>query len=166
MKKYISIILSILIVLSSLTCLTGLTVSAEAENLFINGDFKDCNISSNTVSGWKATNGGSNVTVHEGEDFNYFTLTERTDKNEASSVYNYIPVNVKKNTSYTIKFWIKTTEDSAVRFYLYEPQYYFALKDTYGKTETPWESKNLYTYNYDGGNHRVIRTDIIHNITL
>ena len=165
MKKYISIILSILIVLSSLTCLTGLTVSAEAENLFINGDFKDCNISSNTVSGWKATNGGSNVTVHEGEDFNYFTLTERTDKNEASSVYNNIPVNVKKNTSYTIKFWIKTTEDSAVRFYLYEPQYYFALKDTYGKTDTPWESKNLYTYNYDGGNHRVIRTDIIHNIT-
>ena len=164
MKKTLSIFLSITLAFSCFTCLIG-TVSAEEINLFQNGDFSDCNISAKTVSGWKTDTGGNDITVHEGDDFNYFTFTENANKKYASAIYNQVPVEVKKNTSYTVKFWIKTTEESAIRFYLYEPQYYFELQNSYGKTETPWESKNLYTYNYNGGSHRVIRTDIIHNIT-
>ena len=165
MKKTLSFFLSIVLAFSCLTCLIGSTVSAEAVNLFQNGDFKDCNISSNTVVGWKTYARGNYITVHEGEDFNYFTFTERTDSTDNAHIYNIVPFEIKKNTSYTIKFWIKTSDVAAVRFYLYEPQYYYARENAYYKTEGPWESRNVYTYSYDGGSQRVSRTDITHYIT-
>ena len=172
MKKTVAIFLAVLMVISSISCL--FTVSAaETENLFVNGDFADCDTSAATVTDWYLQGGGYTPSVIEGtvsnlpagEDFNFVTFTKNGNSGD-SRIYNYQSIKLQKNTSYEFSFWIKTNADAkSLKFFLYEPKY-IKRDGSMASNNSAAESQNIYTYSYDNGSStRVARTDIHHLIT-
>ena len=172
MKKTIAILLSVLMVIGSVSCIFSFSAYAEQTNLYKNGNFSTCDVEANTLADWYLASGnyvpdvieGTTNNLPNGEDFNFVTFNKGSATGEAS-IYNYHPVKLENNTSYTFSFWIKTKGDAkGMKFYLYEPKY---LKGdgTYGSNVTPAEGTNIYSYSYDSGSTRVCRTDINHIIT-
>ena len=171
MKKTVAIILTVLMVISSISCI--FTVSAaEAENLFTNGDFSECDTSAATVKNWFIQGGGYTPSVTEGrsdnlpagEDFNFVTFTDN-GKSGDSRIYNYQSIKLQKNTSYEFSFWINTNADAkSMKFFLYEPKY-VNRNGLLSSSESAAEAQNIYTYTYDNGSTRVSRKDIHHVMT-
>lgn len=173
MKKALSVILSVLVVISSISCLFTASAAQSNENLFVNGDFANCDVDANTVDDWYLMSGGYVADVvkgnaenlPEGESFNFVTFN-KTDAANGSAIYNYKTVKLNTNTSYTISFWIKTKGDAlGMKLFLYEPKY-ISRSGSYIKNEAPYEGQNIYTYTYDDGSStRVARKEIYHTIT-
>ena len=172
MKKTIAILLSVLMVIGSVSCIFSFSAYAEQTNLFKNGNFSTCNVEANTLADWYLASGnyvpdvieGTTNNLPNGEDFNFVAFNKGSATGEAS-IYNYHPVKLENNTSYTFSFWIKTKGDAkGMKFYLYEPKY-LKRDGTYGSNVTPAEGTNIYSYSYDSGSTRVCRTDINHIIT-
>lgn len=179
MKKALSIVLSLLMVISSIACLFTLTAVAEQTNLFTNGDFTDVDFTANTATNWVRTSAaytqsfieGTEENLPEGEDFNILQFATNPSVTSGEDfLYNLNPVKLEKNTDYKISFWIKNNGVTGLRFALYEPAYYINYKDSYSFNAKPVEGQNIYSYSYAGtdsnGNiiTRVARTDINHVI--
>ncbi len=132
MKKIISIVLSLSLLLGTLSVLTFMNIFATSTNVFTNGDFEDS--SKTTVKG--GTSGDSSVTdnVYDcdnwyrsgfgGTSTQYYT-SEKKNGNASlrlwlGSSYGYAGgkffknFNVEKNTSYTISFWYYVPSASSV----------------------------------------------------
>lgn len=172
MKKIVAIILSVLMVIGSISCTFSFSTYAEQTNLFVNGDFVACDVEGNTLEDWYLASGnyvadvgkGTTDNLPEGENFNFVTFNKGTATGDAI-IYNYHPVKLANNTSYSFSFWIKTKGDAkGMKFFLYEPKY-LKSDGTYGSSVTPAEGTNIYSYSYDSGSTRVCRTDINHVIT-
>lgn len=172
MKKLVSILLSVLMIVSSISCLFTVSAAETDANLFTNGDFATCDTEANTVTDWYIASGnytadvveGTDENLPEGEKFNFVTFNKGSATGTAT-IYNYQSIKLNTNTGYTFSFWIKTNGDAkGMKFFLYEPKY-VKRDGTYGSNNGPAEATNIYTYTYDNGSTRVARTEINHVMT-
>ena len=128
MKKVISILLSVIMVIASISCVFTLNVSAEGQsNLLTNGDFKDADLEANTATDW-VTDGtsynldyeeGNTENLPEGEDFNFATFKRNTAvASGMTTVYYRRSVKVQKNTDYKISFWVKNNGLKSFKYFM------------------------------------------------
>ena len=178
MKKAFSFLLSLVLVISSISCLFTLSATAEQTNLLTNGDFADADFEADTATNWVIDGTsytldfeeGTEETLPEGEAFNIVTFNKNTAVAKGTTyIYNRYSVKLERNTDYKISFWVKNNGVKSFKFYLYEP-FYIDLNDGYKSYALPNEGQNIYSYDYAGkdanGNifTRVCRTDVNHII--
>ncbi|MBE6760682.1 MAG: hypothetical protein E7551_00170 [Ruminococcaceae bacterium] len=167
-RKLLSLLL--VITLLAVTVSTGLpSILAADDNLFTNGDFAD--YSGGKPTGWNtsfdSSSGGAiqvveDVKINDSLTTNAVKLTTTGDSTSKSHFYYANKIKIEKNASYTTTFWVKVKNIKGVTPYMYEPDYIDksgALKNNW----LPQEGGNIYTYSYDDGTTRVIRTDIKHS---
>ncbi len=175
-RKLISLLL--VITLLAITVSTGLpTILAENENLIANGDFAD--YSGNTPDNWKlelnSAAGGTaemvtGVQLPEGVKANALKVsTANTSTVGQISTFRYTnTIDIEKNATYTMTFWVKSNKIKGLRGFMYEPDY-INLKGESKHSDHAAEGQNIYTYTYKGtdasGNPttRVSRPEIIHS---
>ena len=174
-RKLLSLLL--VITLLAITVSTGLpTILAENENLITNGDFAD--YSGYTPNNWKlelnSAAGGTaemvtGVQLPEGVKANALKVsTAKTSTVGQNSTFRYTnTIDIEKNATYTMTFWVKSRKIKGLRGFMYEPDY-IDLKGESKHSDHAEEGQNIYTYTYKGtdanGNPttRVSRPEIIH----
>lgn len=167
-RKLLSLLL--VITLLAVTVSTGLpSILAADDNLFTNGDFAD--YSGGKPTGWNtnfdSSSGGAiqvveDVEINDSLTTNAVKITTTGNTASKSHFYYANKIKIEKNASYTTTFWVKVKNIKGVTPYMYEPDYIDksgALKNNW----LPQEGGNIYTYSYDNGTTRVIRTDIKHS---
>ena len=175
-RKLLSLLL--VITLLAITVSTGLpTILAENENLIANGDFAD--YSGNTPDNWKvelnSAAGGTaeiveDVQLAEGVKANALKVsTANTSTVGQGSTFRYTnAIDIEKNATYTMTFWVKSNKIKGLRGYMFEPDY-IDLNGVSKHSDHATEGQNIYTYTYKGtdanGNPttRVSRPEIIHS---
>ena len=175
-RKLLSLLL--VITLLAITVSTGLpTILAENENLIGNGDFAD--YSGNTPDNWKlelnSAAGGTaeiveDVQLAEGVKANALKVsTANTSTAGQRSTFRYTnTIDIEKNATYTMTFWVKSSKIKGLRGYMFEPDY-IDLNGVSKQSDHATEGQNIYTYTYKGtdanGNPttRVSRPEIIHS---
>jgi len=179
LKSFIALLLCVVILFCGTMSVLALVDNAvdyseftKTENLFKNGNFAE--LKNNKPLGWTIFNesksGNYDISTNQKtpEGDRALTLTSNNDYSTNVHGGRYIVWNdsafiVEQNTTYTISFYIKSTI-KGLTFYLYEPQ--FEDKNGIRTSNQPQEGINTYTYDYDNGQTRVIRTDIQHTKTL
>lgn len=161
-RKLLSLLL--VITLLAVTFSTGLsgTIFAENENLITNGDFGD-----GKITGWDGSLGTGarhkvekNVQITDTLKKNALKIT--TSKAQGTTTfYHKNKIQIEKNTSYTMSFWVKMKNIKGFTTFFYEPDY-TAKDGTQKSSWDPVEGQNIYTYSFDDGSTRVCRTDIKH----
>lgn len=175
-RKLLSLLL--VITLLAITVSTGLpTILAENENLITNGDFAD--YSGNTPDNWKldlnSAAGGTaeiveDVQLAEGVKANALKVsTANTSTAGQRSTFRYTnTIDIEKNATYTMTFWVKSRKIKGLRGYMYEPDY-IDLNGVSKHNDHADEGQNIYTYTYKGTDNngnpttRVSRSDIEHS---
>ena len=164
-RRCLSLFMVTIIVLISVAI--GFSATAEGENLIKNGNFAET--SNNLPTNWKANLRNNttaevvkNVSIAAGLNTTAMKFTTTTTSTARSEFYYTNKVKIEKNTTYTTTFWVKSSTISGLRIYMYEPTY--IDKSGAQKTSaTAIEGQNTYTYSYNSGSTRVIRTDINHS---
>lgn len=188
MRKAVSILLSVVLLVCSISVVFTLQAGADAPmatNLLANGDLTNVsNFSTlnNTfgVSGFIGYHNGTGSSVALGtandlpagvksnNNVVNFTLNSSTTKSNAI-MYSTNTYTLKENTSYEASAWIKTSNLYGFKFYIYEPVFTNRLNVSNVSYPSPWEGQNIYSFSYDGGadaanppyrTTRVARTDI------
>jgi len=167
-NKLLSLLL--VVTLLAVTISTGLpSILADSENLITNGDFSDHTNSS--ITGWgfnlnskSKASGKIEDNVQITDDLKANVVTFKTGADAGSNYfYHNNKINIEKNATYTMTFWVRVKNIKGFAAYFYEPDY--VAKDGTYKTDawTPADGTNIYTYAYDNGSTRVCRTDIRHS---
>lgn len=167
-KRITALLLTITVLAMSLlpTIITG-TAAADTTQLIANGNFAQ--VTGNIPDGWTYTGGsianlsaGIDTTDKSPDGSNSFKFTQTAATNTMAYFYYNQPIALKTNCDYTLTMWVKSSGIKSLRFYLYEPSY-VARDGSTKYSDTPVEGGNIYTYSYDSGSTRVIRTHIVHN---
>lgn len=167
-RRILSLFMVTVLLLISVS--VGFCANAEGENLIKNGDFSE--ISNNLPTNWKANlKSGTtaevvkNVSIAAGLNTTAIKFTTNTQNTARSELYYTGKVKIEKNTTYTTTFWVKSSTIAGFRAYMYEPTYINA-SGVEKTSATAYEGQNIYTYSYDNGSTRVIRTDVAHSWTI
>jgi len=157
-------------ILLFITVSVGFVVNSASQNLISNGDFKE--YSNNIPANWNVSLKSNttaqvveNVSIADGITANAVKFTTTATNSQRSEFYYTGKVKIERNTTYTTTFWVKSDSIAGFKAYMYEPTY----TDTSGNQKTSniaVEGQNIYTYTYDNGSTRVIRTDIAHSWTI
>ena len=168
-RKLLSLVLCLTLLFTTVS--VGFTVNAEAENLITNGDFEK--FTGTTPENWgvgTSQNASAeiveDVQIAEGVTANAvkFTTTANNNSNR-SNLYYTGTVKIEKNAKYTTTYWVKVKNVKGFRTYMYEPNY--IDKNGVSKSNpTAQEGLNIYSFSYDNGSTRVIRTDISHSFKI
>ena len=167
-NKLLSLLL--VVTLLAVTVSTGLpSIFAAEENLITNGDFSDHTSSSITGWGFKLNSkskasGKIEDNVQITDDLKTNVVTFKTGADAGNNFfYHNNKINIEKNATYTMTFWVRVKNIKGFTAYFYEPDY--VAKDGTYKTDewTPADGTNIYTYSHDNGSTRVCRTDIHHS---
>ena len=174
-RKLLSLLL--VITLLAITVSTGLpTILAENENLITNGDFAD--YSGYTPDNWKVelnsvAGAGAeiveDVQLGDGVKANALKVsTANTSTAGQRSTFRYTnTIDIEKNATYTMTFWVKSSKIKGLRGFMYEPDY-IDLNGVSKHNDHAAEGQNIYTYTYKGTDNngnittRVSRPEIIH----
>ncbi|MBE6761350.1 MAG: MBL fold metallo-hydrolase, partial [Ruminococcaceae bacterium] len=172
MKKTVAILLSLLMILSSITCLFSINASAEQTNLIKDGDFAAADLDADTATNWVVSGTsytldfeeGATETLPEGEAFNTVTFNRDSSVESGTTyIYSRYSVRLERNTDYKISFWVKNNGVKSFKYYMYEP-FYINLNGSYKTYALPSEGQNIYSYDYNNGSTRVSRMDVNHII--
>lgn len=174
-RKLLSLLL--VITLLAITVSTGLpSILAENENLITNGDFAD--YSGYTPDNWKVelnsvAGAGAqiveDVQLADGVKANAlkFTTANTTASTDRSRLTYSKTIDIEKNATYTMTFWVKSSKIKGLRGFMYEPDY-IDLNGVSKHDDHAGEGQNIYTYTYKGTDNngnpttRVSRPEIIH----
>ncbi len=172
-RKLLSLLLVIVLIATSVSVVFP-TIMAADSNLFKNGDFAQ--YSDNMPNGWTVKSNASyspTIVSNDGSDglpttdaTNYLKFTRNTTGTGDLVLYNEDTIEIEKNATYTISFWVKDKNVPGLKFFLYEPDY-IDRNDAEKHNDYPAEGQNVYTYDYDNGSTtNVQRTDISHTIAI
>jgi len=175
-RKLLSLVLCLALLLTavpfgSAVVAEDAAAATETENLLINGDFESH--ADGVPTNWeiRTTENTSSeivedVEIAEGVTKNAVKFTTTADAPTTRSEFFYTgKVAIEKNAKYTTTYWVKVKNVKGFRTYMYEPDY-VALDGTNKHQDTAAEGQNIYSFSYDNGSTRVIRTDIKHNFTI
>ncbi|MBQ3088709.1 MAG: dockerin type I repeat-containing protein [Clostridia bacterium] len=173
-RKLLSLVLCLALLLTAVpfgSVATAEDAAAATDNLLTNGDFESH--ADGVPTNWeiRTTENTSSeivedVEIAEGVTKNAVKFTTTADAPTTRSEFFYTgKVEIEKNAKYTTTYWVKVKNVKGFRTYMYEPDY-VALDGTNKHQDTAAEGQNIYTFSYDNGSTRVIRTDIKHNFTI
>lgn len=112
-KKYLSVLLCAILVVSSLSAIGLITAIAEGTNLITNGDFND------GLNGWSSTGTNTLSLLSDGGyniDGNSLCIADNGSLGYQNA---YQTINVEKNTLYSFSSYFKTTNKNRVYFRVY-----------------------------------------------
>lgn len=169
-RKLLSLLL--VITLLAISVSTGLpSILAADDNLIANGEFSK--YSGNTPDSWSLSlKDGVTATVEENVKINdnltanaiKFVTNQNAETSRSSFAYAST-IKIERNAAYTMTYWVKVKNIKGFRTYMFEPNY--IAKDGTSKTNLKaWEGENIYSFSYDNGSTRVIRTDVKHSWTI
>lgn len=152
---------------------TGTEEALDDSKLILNGDFKQ--ITDGVPDNWMLTvQESSTVTVEENVEIaegvtsnaiKFVSTANSTDSNKRNGLTYKKTVPIERNAKYTTTFWVKVKNVAGFRTYMFEPK--FVEKDgSTAEQNTAQEGRNIYTFTYDNGSTRVIRTDISHTFKI
>ncbi|MBQ3088736.1 MAG: LPXTG cell wall anchor domain-containing protein [Clostridia bacterium] len=171
-NKLLSLLL--VITLLAITVSVGLpsTLAADSDNLLTNGDFSD--YSGYTPTSWLVSpnsNGGASAQIVEdtelpnGTKVNALKVSTTIANTKLNRVTHAKKIKIEKNASYTMTYWVKVKAIKGLKTSMYEPDY-IDKNGNPGHNDNPADGTNIYSYRYDDGSTRVIRTDIEHSWTV
>ena len=184
-RKILSLVLCLALLFT--TVFAGSTVvsaeeatAAATENLIQNGNFES--YEGTTPTNWIVRPGSGataeiveDVEIAEGVTSNAFKLTTTEapngETNRSFFVYDGV-IEIEKNAKYTTTYWVKITNNTGFRTYMFEPNY-IDKEGNPKSNKMAQEGGNIYTYGYDAGLDangkpitRVIRKDINHTFKV
>ena len=169
-RKFVSVLLIIILIATVGSVAFNSVLAHTSENLFYNGDFSRPN--GTVPDGWRIMNAdryynteiSDAVVTPQGENAVVFTAKAVT-AGALTTLYNEKTIQIEKNTKYTISYYIKDKNVAGIRLFLYEPN----GTDRNGNTfsyDGPVNGQNIYSYHWDNGSTRVIRTDVKSDIMI
>lgn len=167
-RKILSLLLAITLISVSVSAVFPTILADSLTNLFENGDF--ASYSGSTPTGWVAQGSGSYTigvdTANKTPDgANSVKFTSTNSGTNSAVFYNSQTIHIEKNTKYTITYYVKDKNIPGLRFYMYEPDY-VNRNGGNSHNDMPAEGQNIYSYDYDNGSTRVIRTDVSNMIMI
>ena len=155
MKKFLSICLSIMLIISTLSVLMVIPTSAVAENLIVNGD-------GNALDGWSVTNGDGNLRVMTPADFSIIENPAEYYKNYSKDTVlgvnqgQFLSQNVElkegKEYFFSIKLASNASNQAATgkfNVFFSTPEKYTAWWTDHVQTK-PWFAQKQVTASADG----------------
>ena len=137
-NKLLSLLL--VVTLLAVTVSTGLpSIFAAEENLITNGDFSDH--TSSSITGWgislnskSQASGKIEDNVQITDDLKTNVVTFKTGADAGNNFfYHNNKINIEKNATYTMTFWVRVKNIKGFTAYFYEPDY--VAKDGTYKTD-------------------------------
>ncbi len=173
-RKLLSLVLCLALLLTAVpfgSVATAEEAAAASENLLANGDFES--YEGTIPTNWQVTTSENataeiveDVEIAEGVTKNAVKFTTTADDaSKRSNLYYAGAVEIEKNAKYTTTFWVKVKNVKGFRTYMYEPEY-INLSGEQATNQMAQEGQNIYSFTYDNGSTRVIRTDINHSFTI
>lgn len=167
-NKLLSLLLVITLLIVTISVGLPASLAADGDNLITNGDFAE--YSGYTPTGWKLALkklGGASAQIVEdtqlpnGETVNALKVTTTKKNTGVNQITHSNTIKIEKNASYTMTYWVKVSAIAGLKTYMYEPDY-IAKDGSSQHNDHASEGTNIYSYTYDSGSTRVIRTDVQH----